>query len=63
MGPLGLSSSISYKGKQQQQQSYHPQIKSYFNLLVDEGDLSLSTNSMNEQRQPMLLMDERDLNS
>lgn len=60
-GSSGLSATVSYKAKQQQ--SYYPQVKSYANLLLDEGDLSLSTNFMNEQRQPMLLIDERDLSS
>ena len=44
-------------------QSYHQQVKSYANLLFDEGDLSLATNVINDQRQPMLLIDERDLSS
>ena len=44
-------------------QSYHQQVKSYANLLLDEGDLSLATNVINDQRQPMLLIDERDLSS
>ena len=38
------------------QQHYVP-VKSYSDLLFDEGDLSLSTNSINEQSQPMLLID------
>lgn len=44
-------------------QSYHQQVKSYANLLLDEGDLSLATSIINDQRQPMLLIDERDLSS
>jgi hypothetical protein len=62
MGSSGLSTTVSYKAKQQQQ-SYHPQVKFYANLLLEEDDLFLSTNSTNEQRQPMLLIDERDLSS
>jgi hypothetical protein len=42
---------------------HHIQVKSYANLLVNDDNLSSKTNSLNEQRQPMLLIDERDLNS
>ncbi|CAF1070830.1 unnamed protein product [Rotaria sordida] len=40
----------------------HLQVKSYANLLVDDDNSSSITNSPKEQRQPMLLIDERDLN-
>lgn len=35
--------------------------KSYVNLLLDGDDLPATTNSLNEQRRPMLLIDEYDL--
>jgi hypothetical protein len=38
-------------------------IKSYANLLLDDSGSPISTNSTNEQHQPMLLTNERDLNS
>ncbi|CAF1175530.1 unnamed protein product [Adineta steineri] len=45
-------------------QQHFIQGKSYADLLVDDDDnLSSVTNSFNEQRQPILLIDERDLNS
>jgi hypothetical protein len=44
-------------------QQHHIQVKSYTNLLVNDDNLSFKTNSLNEQCQPMLLIDERDLNS
>ncbi len=39
------------------------QQKSYANMLLDDSELSVSTNFMNEQHQPMLLIDECDLNA
>jgi hypothetical protein len=39
------------------QQNYI-QNKSYTDLLLDDNELPLSTNSINEQHQPMLLIDE-----
>jgi len=45
------------------QQQHHIQVKSYANILVNDDNLSSKTNSLNEQHQPMLLIDERDLNS
>ncbi|CAF1262253.1 unnamed protein product [Rotaria sp. Silwood1] len=45
------------------QQQHHLQVKSYANLLVDDDNFLSITNSQKEQRQPMLLIDERDLNS
>jgi hypothetical protein len=44
------------------QQNYIP-IKSYANMLLDDSELSVSTNFINEQHQPMLLIDECDHNS
>lgn len=41
----------------------YPPIKSYANLLLDDNELPFSTNSINEQHQPMLLIDDRDLKS
>ncbi|CAF2943381.1 unnamed protein product [Rotaria sp. Silwood2] len=46
-----------------QHQQHHLQVKSYANLLVDDDNFSSITNSLKEQRQPILLIDERDLNS
>ncbi|UJR13423.1 hypothetical protein I4U23_000438 [Adineta vaga] len=45
------------------QQEHYTQVKSYADLLVDDDNLSSLTSSLNEQRQPILLIDERDLNS
>lgn len=56
------STSIS-NVKQQQEPQHHTQVKSYANLLVNDDNLSSKTNSLNEQCQAMLLIDERDLNS
>ncbi len=39
------------------------QQKSYANMLLDDSELSVSTNFINEQHQPMLLIDECDHNS
>jgi hypothetical protein len=56
--PYNSSSNSTVNVKQQ-----HPmEAKSYANLLFDDGNLSSTTNFINEQRQPMLLIDERDLN-
>ena len=61
---VGSSNSTSASSmKQKTHQSYHQQVKSYANLLLDDGDLSLPTDVINDQRQPMLLIDERDLSS
>jgi len=57
-----FASSLTSTGNVKQQQ-HHIQVKSYANLLVNDDDLSSITNPLNEQRQPMLLIDERDLNS
>jgi hypothetical protein len=56
--PSNSTSAINTK-----QQQHYIQVKSYANLLVDDDNLSSITNSHNVQRQPMLLIDEHDLNS
>ncbi len=56
--PSNSTSAINIK-----QQQHYIQVKSYADLLVDDDNLSSITNSHNVQRQPMLLIDEHDLNS
>ena len=62
---FGLDDSLysySPSTEKQQQQSYIAK-RSYADLLVDDEHLSSMSNCLNEQRQPILLIDERDLNS
>ena len=47
--------------KEEEQQQHHIQVKSYANPLVNDDNFSSIMHSMNEQRQPMLLIDERDV--
>ncbi|CAF1642093.1 unnamed protein product [Adineta ricciae] len=54
--------SYSSSTEKQQQQNYITN-RSYADLLVDDEHLSSMSNCLNEQRQPILLIDERDLNS
>ena len=59
--PYSSSKSTSIVNVKPQQ--HHIQVKSYANLLLEDDNLSSITNFLNEQHQPMLLIDERDLNS
>jgi hypothetical protein len=61
-GDISVRSSGSTSVVSVKQQNYIP-TKSYADLLLDDNELLLSTNSINEQHQSITFIDECDLNS
>lgn len=58
---ISSDSAFNTNVKQEEEQQHHIQVKSYANPLVNDDNFSSIMHSMNEQRQPMLLIDERDV--